>query len=139
LAGALALAFAIHLTGLLDGGFGDTARKIAIAKAQLPAIEMFMRAVLCNVLVCLAVWLTIGARTAAGKILAIVWPIATFVALGLEHSVANMFLLPQGMLAGAPIDLTAIARNLAITSLGNIAGGAGGVALSYRLAYGPRG
>ncbi len=139
LVGALALAFAIHFTGLLDGAFGDTARKIAIAKAQLPAIDMFMRAVLCNVLVCLAVWLTIGARTAAGKILAIVWPIATFVALGFEHSVANMFLLPQGMLAGAPIDLTAIARNLAITSLGNIAGGAGGVALSYRLAYGPRG
>jgi len=138
LAGALAIAVAIHLSGIAAGGFGETARKIAVAKAGLPVLDMFVRAILCNVLVCLAVWLTIGARTAAGKILAIIWPIATFVALGLEHSVANMYLLPQGMLAGAPITIPDIARNLVVTSLGNIIGGAGGVALSYRLAYGKR-
>jgi formate/nitrite transporter len=138
LAGAAGLAFAIHLTGIDGGPYGETARKIATAKASLPAADVFFRAVLCNILVCLAVWLTIGARTAAGKILAIIWPISTFVALGLEHSVANMFLLPQGMLAGAPVEAAAFWQNLAISTLGNIVGGAGGVALSYRLAYGPK-
>lgn len=138
LAGAAGLAFSFHLTGLDGGPYGETARKIAETKAALPAVDAFFRAVLCNVLVCLAVWLTIGARTAAGKILAIIWPISTFVALGLEHSVANMFLLPQGMLAGAAVDAADLWRNLAITTLGNVVGGAGGVALSYRLAYGPK-
>lgn len=136
-AGALALALGFWLGGLLDGPMGATAAKIAAAKAALPTLDAFVRAMLCNVLVCLAVWLTIGARTASGKILAIVGPVATFVALGLEHSVANMFLLPLGVLAGAQVTPAALAHNLAVVTIGNIVGGAGGVALSYRLAYAP--
>ena len=74
-----------------------------------------------------------------GKILAILWPIAGFVALGLEHSVANMYLIPQGWFAGAEMRPLSALVGLAVVTFGNILGGAGGVALSYRFAYlGPR-
>jgi formate/nitrite transporter FocA (FNT family) len=95
------------------------------------------RGILCNVLVCLAVWLSFAARDAAGKVLVIVPPIAAFVALGFEHSIANMFLLPFGMLAGASIGVGGIAVNLFWVTLGNLIGGAGGVALSYWAAHRP--
>lgn len=135
LVGALALAIAMGLTGLLDGPMGATAAKIAESKASLTAIEALMRGALCNALVCLAVWLTFAARTAVGKIMAILWPISAFVLLGFEHSIANMYLLPQGMIAGAEVSAMAILNNLFWVTLGNIAGGAGGVALAYRFAY----
>jgi formate/nitrite transporter len=138
LAGALALAVAVKLSGILDGAAGETAMRIAAGKASLTWKEAFMRGVLCNVLVCLAVWLTLAARTATGKILAVIWPISAFVLLGLEHSVANMYLIPQGMLAGAAVGLPEFAANLLAVSIGNVVGGAGGVALAYRLAYGPQ-
>jgi len=133
--GAVGLAVAFGFTGLLDGGMGQVATKIAQAKADLTPIEAFARAALCNALVCLAVWLTFAARTATGKILAILWPIVGFVLLGLEHSIANMYLFPQALLAGAPISTAAIASNLLWTTLGNVIGGAGGVAMAYRFAF----
>jgi len=139
LAGALGLAGAIHLTGILAGPMGETAATIAEAKLALPWLHSFMRGVLCNVLVCLAIWLALGAKSVGGKILAIIFPISAFVALGFEHSVANMYLVPQGALAGSPIRLSAALTNLAWVTLGNILGGAGGVALAYRLAYGKSG
>ncbi len=137
-AGALALALAFHFAGALDGAMGKTALGIAQAKAALEPTQAFMRGILCNILVCLAVWLALAARTVTGKILAILWPITSFVALGLEHSVANMYLIPQGMLAGAAVGLNAFAENLALVTLGNVIGGAGGVALTYHLAFGPQ-
>ncbi|WP_085893171.1 formate/nitrite transporter family protein [Roseovarius litorisediminis] len=133
--GAVGLALAFGLTGLLDGPMGIMAARIADAKAALGPVEAFTRGALCNALVCLAVWLTFAARTAAGKILAILWPISGFVLLGLEHSVANMYLLPQGLLAGSTAPATALATNILWVTLGNVLGGAGGVALAYRLAY----
>lgn len=135
LAGSLGLAVAFFLSGLLDGQVGATAVRIAEAKAGLPVFEAIVRGALCNALVCLAVWLTFAARDATGKILAILWPISAFVLLGLEHSVANMYLLPQGMLAGAAVSLASAASSLFWVSLGNVIGGAGGVALAYRFAY----
>lgn len=138
-AGALALAVAVTLSGILDGPAGETAMRIAAGKVSLTWTEAFMRGVLCNVLVCLAVWLTLAARTATGKILAVIWPISAFVLLGFEHSVANMYLIPQGMLAGAGVGMPEFAANLLAVSAGNVVGGAGGVALAYRLAYGPQG
>jgi formate/nitrite transporter len=137
-AGAVALVLVVWLSGILDGPMGDKAAAIAEGKAALGWTEAFMRGVLCNMLVCLAVWLTIAARTASGKILSIIWPIASFVMLGLEHSIANMYLIPQGMLAGADMGLGDFANNLIPVTLGNILGGAGGVAITYRLAYGPK-
>ncbi len=136
-AGAVAIVVAVYLAGLLDGPFGVTAAAIASAKAELGWLQAFFRGVLCNTLVCLAVWLTLAARTVSGKILALVWPIASFVLLGLEHSVANMYLIPQGMMAGAGVSAGALVYNLLFVTLGNIVGGAGGVALAYRLAYRP--
>ncbi|MEW2914984.1 formate/nitrite transporter family protein [Leisingera sp. JC11] len=135
LAGAAGLAAAFALTGLLDGPMGDTAAGIAGAKAELAPLEAFARGALCNALVCLAVWLSFAARTAAGKVLAILWPITAFVLLGLEHSIANMYFFPQAWGAGADIPFAAAAANLFWVTLGNIAGGAGGVALAYWFAF----
>ena len=135
LIGAAGLAAVFGFSGLLDAPMGGTAVKLAEAKANLPPIEAFMRGVLCNALVCLAVWLTFAARTAAGKILAIIWPISAFVLLGLEHSVANMYFFPQGWAAGAGVGVNAALANLAYVTAGNIIGGGGGVALAYRFAY----
>ncbi|WP_417619242.1 formate/nitrite transporter family protein [Parasphingorhabdus sp.] len=135
-AGAILIAGLVWASGLLNAGLGETAIGIAESKAALGMTEAFARAILCNILVCLAVWLSLAARSAAGKILTIVWPIASFVLLGLEHSIANMYFFPQAMLAGAAVDWTDFGQNLFIVTLGNVAGGAGGVAFAYRLAYG---
>lgn len=139
LAGALAVAVAMWLAGLLSGAHGARAAAIAEAKFALGWGEAFWRGVLCNALVCLAVWLAMAARSVTDKVLAVLFPIATFVAAGFEHSVANFYLLPAGLLAGAAGGAAELAGNLLPVILGNILGGAGGVALSYRLAYGPRG
>jgi formate/nitrite transporter len=136
--GALAIVFAVIAAGTLDlasGEVGRHAAQIAEAKVALSPIAALARAILCNALVCLAVWLTFAAQDATGKILAILWPITAFVALGFEHSVANMFLLPLGVAAGADVSALQIAKNLAIVTLGNIIGGAGGVAATYWACY----
>lgn len=133
--GAVGLAVAFGLSGLLDGGVGQTAAKIAEAKAAIPLSEAFVRGALCNALVCLAVWLTFAARSVTGKVLAILWPISGFVLVGLEHSVANMYFFPQGWLSGADLSLSAASGNMISVTLGNILGGAAGVALAYRFAY----
>ena len=137
-AGALGAAFLVYFSGTLalnGDAVAETAKAIAEAKLALPAVQAFFRGVLCNALVCLAVWLCFSARDVAGKILAIVWPITAFVALGFEHSVANMYLIPVGILAGAGLDLAGFAHNLIWVTLGNIVGGAGGVALVYWTIY----
>lgn len=126
----------MSLSGLLDAGpVHDSAVRIAEAKLALPPVEAFVRGILCNVLVCLAVWLCFAARSVTDKVLAIVFPITAFVALGFEHSVANLYLLPAGLLAGADGSLAGVAGNLVPVTLGNIVGGAGGVAAVYWLIY----
>ncbi len=133
--GAALLAVAFGLAAVLDGQMGTTAVAIAETKAQLEPMAAFFRGALCNALVCLAIWLTLAARTAVGKILAVLWPISAFVLLGLEHSIANMYFFPQGWLAGAEVSISCALSNLFWVTLGNIAGGAGGVALAYRFAF----
>ena len=135
LIGAVGLAVAFGLSGVLGGPAAELAARIAEAKAALPVSEALMRGALCNALVCLAVWLTFAARSVTGKILAILWPIAGFVLLGLEHSVANMYFFPQGWMAGAEVTARGVLANLGFVTLGNIIGGAVGVALAYRFAY----
>jgi len=138
--GATATAVMVHwsgIEGLAGGAVGATAVRIAEAKLALAPWETFVRGILCNVLVCLAVWLCFGARTATGKILAIVFPIAGFVALGFEHSVANMYLIPAGWLAGSQlVGVGGFAVNLVLVTAGNIVGGGVLVALVYWLVYG---
>ncbi len=136
LVGAVGLAAAFGMSGLLDGPMGAVAAKAAATKAALPPVEAFVRGALCNALVCLAVWLSFAARSATDKILAVLWPVAGFVTLGLEHSVANMFLFPAGIWAGSDAPMSGVIGNLLWVTLGNVAGGAGGVALAYRYAYG---
>ncbi|MBL9053491.1 MAG: formate/nitrite transporter family protein [Tabrizicola sp.] len=136
LIGAIGLAVAFGLSGLLDGPMGVTAAKAAAAKAALGPVEAFVRGALCNALVCLAVWLSFAARSATDKVLGVLWPVTAFVALGLEHSVANMFLIPAGLWAGAEVTAAGVAGNLLWVTLGNVVGGAGGVALAYRYAFG---
>lgn len=135
LVGAAGIALAFGFSGILQGPLEDTAVSIVRNKASLDPIETFVRGVLCNVLVCLAIWLSFAARTVAGKVLAILWPISAFVLLGLEHSVANMFFFPQGWMAGSDVTVGMALTNLVWVTLGNILGGAGGVALAYRYAF----
>ena len=139
LAGALAVVALMYFTGLLSGPVGEVAKTIANAKSALGPVEAFTRGILCNMLVCLAVWLTFAARSVADKILAIVFPITAFVLLGYEHSIANMYLIPAGWAAGAPVNMAGFLGNLIPVTIGNIVGGAGGVALTYWLAYRPKG
>ena len=135
LIGASMLALAFGLSGILEGAIGQMAIALAEAKADLSVLEAVVRGILCNALVCLAIWLTFAARTVAGKILAILWPISAFVLLGLEHSVANMYFFPQAWAAGGQVTLVAASSNLLSVTIGNILGGGLGVALAYRFAY----
>jgi formate/nitrite transporter len=100
--GAAAIAVVIAWSGVITGPVAATAIRIAEAKVALDPGAAFLRAVLCNVLVCLAVWLCFAAHSVTGKMLAIPLPIAAFVALGFEHSVTNMYFLPLGWLLGSP-------------------------------------
>lgn len=135
--GTVLLAAWSGLAGAGDGTVGATAVSVARAKAELPVAEAFARGVLCNALVCLAVWLTIGSRSVTDRILAIIFPVTAFVACGLEHSIANWFLLPFGLVADAHgvIPRSGIVRNLAAVTAGNLVGGTLLVAGVYWIAY----
>lgn len=139
LVGALATAMFMAMSGALnlaDGAPLATAAAIAKSKIALPFIEALVRGILCNVLVCLAVWLTFAARDVSGKILAIVFPITAFVALGFEHSVANMYFIPVAIFSGAEgVGWSGLAANLVPVTIGNIIGGGVLVALVYWLVY----
>lgn len=139
LAGALGMAVLVQLSGTLslgDGALAEKAAAIAQAKVAIGPLEAFVRGVLCNMLVCLAIWMCFAAHTVAGKVLAIVFPVTAFVALGFEHSVANMYLIPIGALQTAgTIGIADMLGNLIPVTLGNIVGGGALVALVYWLIY----
>ena len=138
LIGAIATALFVDWSGTLDMGNGAvsrTALSIAQAKVSLPFDQALIRGILCNALVCMAVWLSYAARHVAGKILAIVFPISAFVALGFEHSIANMYFIPLGMLIGDTITIGQLLGNLVPVTIGNIIGGSVLVGLVYWIAY----
>jgi formate transporter len=156
-AGSILTAGLIFLSGQYTfggGAVGLNALNIAEHKVTLDFTQALFLGILCNALVCLAVWLTIGARSATDKILAIMFPISAFVAAGFEHSVANMYFIPVGLLikAGAGVgfwsqiglspadfgDLTwanFFLDNLLPVTIGNIFGGAMMVGLVYWFIY----
>jgi formate/nitrite transporter len=138
-AGAVGAAVLVYLSGVLqlgEGAVADSASKIASAKVALPFADAFFRGILCNALVCLAVWLCFAAHTVSGKILAIIFPISAFVALGFEHSIANMYFIPLGWLLDADgVTLASFLGNLVPVTLGNIVGGSVFVALVYWMIY----
>jgi formate/nitrite transporter len=125
------------VAALGNGAVGETAVRLAEAKAGLSWGEAFMRGVLCNALVCLAVWLAMGGRSVTDRVLAVIFPITAFVAIGFEHSIANWFFLPFGLAlpGGAGMPIAGIVRNLAMVTAGNIVGGTLLVAGVYWVAY----
>ncbi len=152
--GALGLVLLMWASGLWsagDGVVGAKAVSIAQGKVNQSFIEAVARGVLCNALVCLAVWLCFAGHSVADKILAILFPISAFVALGFEHSVANMYFIPAGMLAQSDISVVTeagvveattllsvsdfLVANLLPVTLGNILGGGVFVALVYWFIY----
>lgn len=138
LVGACGLALLVWLSGHAAMNGGAVARSvvaIASAKVQLSPGDAFFRGVLCNVLVCLAVWMALAGRSVVDKAVAIVFPITAFVAAGFEHSIANMYLFPLAMLLGAPFDTGDVVRNLVPVIAGNIVGGSVLVALVYYVIY----
>lgn len=123
------------LTGVGSGGAAAVA--IAGAKTCIGFKKAFWRGVVCNWLVCLAVYLANGASDLSSKFIAIIAPISAFVAMGMEHSVANMFLIPMGMACGASVGVRAfLLGNLLPVSLGNIVAGTVLVAGIYHMAFG---
>jgi formate transporter len=154
LVGALSLVglmFYTHQFALSGYGVGANALAIANAKVNLTFTEALTRGILCNALVCLAVWLCFSARTVTDKIMAIIFPITAFVAAGFEHSVANMYFIPMGiLLAGEPSVLNAagvtagavshlnwagFAGNMIPVTIGNIIGGGILIGAVYWIAY----
>ena len=157
-AGALLTAGLVCLSGQwgMSGGLlGASVIKTAAGKTALSFQNAFFLGVLCNWLVCLAVWMSFAARDIAGKVLVIFFPIWLFVTSGFEHSVANMYYIPAGILAAADPALAeraasvglspeALANlnwgamlqaNLLPVTLGNVVGGGGLVALAYWFVY----
>lgn len=132
LLGSLVVAFLFAAAGGASGPLGEGAVRVARDKLDKAPVELLASGVLANVLVCLAVWGAMSARTVPAKAAAILGPVAVFVAAGLEHSIANMSLLPIGLLAGAGGSAGAVATNLALSTAGNVAGGA---LLALLLAY----
>ncbi|WP_284617858.1 formate/nitrite transporter family protein [Aquabacterium humicola] len=136
--GAAGLALLVALSGLADAGdgsLGRTTQRIALAKAALPLDEAFVRGVLCNLLVCMAVWMSLAGRSVVDKAVAVVFPITGFVAAGFEHSIANLYFFPLAALLGAPLPAGAALAQLGAVVAGNLVGGSVLVALVYWLIY----
>ena len=146
--GAAGLAVIVYLSGhweMNDGAVGATYLKIAAAKAALPAERAFFLGVLCNLLVCMAVWMAIAGRSVTDKFVAILLPISAFVAAGFEHSIANMYFFPLALLlkwhglalpsGGDAITVAGMFLNLLPVIAGNIVGGSVLVALVYWVIY----
>ena len=149
LVGALALVFMVfmsHHMAMNNGAVGAAVLKLAVAKITPDFTTLFFKGVLCNLLVCLAVWLSYAGRSVTDKLLGLMLPVALFVAAGFEHCIANMYFLPLAWVlvqagqvpAGmdvSVITLSGIAHNLIPATLGNIVGGAGFVGFTYWLIY----
>jgi formate transporter len=144
--GAAGLALLVWLSGhteLNGGAIGEQVLRIAQAKCAAPASRLFWNGVLCNMLVCLALWMAMAGRSVTDKFIAIVFPISAFVAAGFEHSIANMYLLVLALLlkvdassAYEAVTAVDVLRNLAIVIAGNLIGGSVLVALVYHVIYG---
>lgn len=153
--GAMGIAYMIAQSGQLNGGanlLGGVTIKIAYAKVSLPFMSAFYLGIMCNWLVCLAVWISYGAQSTMGKLMGVFFPIWLFITSGFEHSIANIYYIPAGIMAktneawAAASGLTAEAlaelnyttfalNNLVPVTLGNIVGGMIFVALAYWFVY----
>jgi len=144
-AGLALLVFASGHAGLNGGAIGLKVVQLAVAKQEMPFFTALWRGVLCNVLVCMAVWMAMAGRSVVDKAVAVLLPVMAFVAAGFEHSIANMYLMPLALmvqqeggaaLVGLPqVTWIGILRNLLPVILGNVLGGSVLVAGIYHLIY----
>ncbi len=143
---AVALITLAQVCAMNSGAVGDTMVSVAVGKVTPSWVTLFGKGIMCNILVCLAVWIGFAGRTIADKVLGILLPISAFVACGFEHCVANMFFLPNGYILklmgyGADVanvdalNIGSIFYNLSAATLGNIVGGAIVVGLAYWFIY----
>ncbi len=133
LAGSLLAMFIIYMSnlqGMNGGAVGEAFVSVAAGKVALDPIILFFKAIMCNVLVCLAVWIGFSGKTIVDKVIGLLFPISAFVACGFEHCVANMFFLPMGLVlnlggvgAAGAVTFGGVAYNIALATLGNIVGG----------------
>jgi formate transporter len=150
--GLIVLVFFSHHLDMNDGRIGLSVLTTAAGKIRPDFVTLFFKGILCNVLVCAAVWLAYAGRSVTDKIVAVILPISAFIAAGFEHCVANMYFLPLAWLLiqsghipanfdASPVTITGIIHNLVPVTLGNIVGGAGFVGAVYwaiyRAAFGP--
>jgi formate transporter len=141
--GAAGLALIVYLSRHPEMNNGLVAAqyvKIAAAKSAMPFWEAFFKGVLCNVLVCMAVWMALAGRSVVDKAVAIIFPISAFVAAGFEHSVANLYIFPLAMMleashGAATITWAGFFGNLIPVVLGNLVGGSLLVGLVYHVIY----
>ena len=145
--GASGMALLVFYSGhpeMNNAAIAEQYLKIATAKCSLPFWTAFFRGVLCNILVCLAIWMAFAGRSVMDKVVAIIFPISAFVAAGFEHSIANMYFIPMGMLLeasgyGVPhvetVHWTGFFNNLIPVILGNLVGGSLFVGFVYYIIY----
>lgn len=135
LLGSVVTAGIFMMTGLMNGQeVGTFLRSAAVAKVSAAPMELFAKAILCNICVCLAVWCSIKMKTETGKIMMAILGVMTFVTSGYEHSVANMTFFTIGLLdPGTAITIGGVLYNLLIVTAGNMLGGILFVALPYYL------
>lgn len=153
--GSIAMVWLIYWSGIWKtggGAVGATMVSISLGKVGLAPMEAFVRGILCNMLVVLAVWMAAGAKDVAGKIGAIYFPIMAFVAMGFEHCIANMYLIPIGIVtksepvvqsalgaeataALSGLTWTAFLGNVIPVTVGNVVGGALFIGAAYYLVY----
>jgi len=145
--GAAGLALLVFLSRhpeMNNGAIAQEYLAISIAKVAMPFWTAFFKGILCNVLVCMAVWMALAGRSVIDKAVAIVFPISAFVAAGFEHSVANMYIIPLAMLlqtfenngvTANTVTWVGFFSNLVPVILGNIIGGSVLVGLVYHVIY----
>ena len=146
-AGAAGMALLIWLSGHGAMNGGRVAQQVVLiagAKCAAPLAALFWKGVLCNILVCMAVWMALAGRSVTDKFIAIVFPVSAFVAAGFEHSIANMYLIPLALLlrdsvppelVSPALGMAGMLRNLVAVIAGNLLGGSVLVALVYYLIY----
>lgn len=136
LAGAITMAFFLgHYVGLSEGVALSKTIAIAEAKVEMDFGRSFISAIACNWMVCMGIWFYFGTKQTSGRILGMWFPVMTFVLIGLQHFVANMFIIPAGIWAGANVSWLQFFSNMIPVFLGNVMGGVAFVGASYLFAY----
>lgn len=136
LAGSVVLGFLFTGTGLADGAVLDFMISGTAAKTGASAMALFTRGILCNILVCLAVWCATKLKSESAKLIMTFWCLYAFITSGFEHSIANMTLFAATLMNSSEVAAGACAYNLVLVTLGNMVGGILFVAVPYYLAAG---